>query len=234
MDSLLVSASDVVVVRNAADKSSSVVRLNGEQKIGKSRVNLKDAIGLPYSTYFELNGRKFQRIGDVVEAENEDKEDGTATDPSAATSSAVLNTLSDEEIRRYLDNIMEKNAEVQGVRGDNSFYVDTNTAQKLSDQDIAKLRAQGLGGEDIIKTLMKNSDTFAYKSDFAQAKWIKRKEMKYRKQYQVLRSTPATICEASFSKNKDKICNLRVDSLAQILSQSGESQLPTNAGIDVF
>lgn len=30
-----------------------------------------------------------------------------------------------------------------------------------------------------------------------------------------------SICEASFDKNKEKICNLRFDSLAQIISQSG-------------
>jgi len=36
-----------------------------------------------------------------------------------------------------------------------------------------------------------------------------------------VKATPQSICEASFKKNKEKICNMRYDSLAQILSQSG-------------
>eukprot|EP01039_Chlorochromonas_danica_P002810 gene2810-3064_t len=231
---------ETVVIKNADDKSAFVVKVNGEQKIGKSRVYLKDVIGLPYTTYFELVGRKFQKIENIVEncdggkdGEGEVCEGGAAAEPSPpAVVPAVAGSsqtggsgtgtkLSQQEIRSYVTNVLEKNAKVEGVRGDNSFYVDTNTAQKLSDSDILKLREQGLSGEEIIKTLIENSDTFAYKTDYAQAKWIKRKEMKYRKKYQILRATPATICEASFCKNKEKICNMRFDSLAQVLSQSG-------------
>lgn len=32
----------------------------------------------------------------------------------------------------------------------------------------------------------------------------------------IVRCCPFSICEASFDKNKDKICNLRSDSLAQV------------------
>lgn len=230
MDSLIINAKDTVVVKNADDKSSCIVKLNGDQKIGKSRVNMKDTVGLPYASYFELAGRKFQRIREIVEQADGGECEGNTEAPEALAAAASqgdaptatnLHALSDAQLRSYVAEILQKNAEVSGVRGDNSFYVDTNTAQKLTDADILKLREEGLSGEEIIKILMKNSDTFAYKTDFAQAKWIKRKEKKYRKKYQVMRCTPATVCEASFSKNKEKICNLRVDSLAQILSQSG-------------
>ena len=71
------------------------------------------------------------------------------------------------------------------VRGDNSFYVDTNTAQKLTEPDICRLKESGLNGEEIIRTLIENSETFASKTDYAQEKWIKRKEMKYRKKVRI-------------------------------------------------
>lgn len=237
MDKPTIDVNDTVVLRNADDKSSFILKVNGEQKIGKSRVNLKNVIDLPYATYFELNGRKFQKVENVVDLGDGEGEGESSTEAPAPTmnlpsaslvqqqpqAASNLNTLSDQEIQCYVTNILDKNASVDGIRGDNSFYVDSNTAQKLSDADIIRLREQGLSGEEIIKTLIDNSDTFAYKTDFAQAKWIKRKERKYRKKYQIVRCTPATVCEASFSKNKEKICNMRFDTLAQVLSQAGIS-----------
>jgi tRNA (adenine-N(1)-)-methyltransferase non-catalytic subunit len=47
---------------------------------------------------------------------------------------------------------------------------------------------------------------------------IKRKEKKYNRQIRVMKATPATVCDVYHYKNKDKTCNLRIDSLAQILS----------------
>ena len=37
----------------------------------------------------------------------------------------------------------------------------------------------------------------------------------------ILKSTPSSICDVYNHKNKDKICGLRNDTLAQIISQSG-------------
>jgi hypothetical protein len=210
-----IQGGDHLVLRNASDKSCYVLRVNGEQKIGKFRVILKDCINDPYSSYYELNGRKFMKISDVQESENgNDGENVPEEQPQ-------FNNFTDSDIKSYVDSIVEKNATADVIRGDNSGYVDTNTAQKLTDADIIKLREEGLSGEEIIKSLIENSETFAKKSDFAQAKWIKRKEKKYRKKYQILKSTPFTICEASLFKNKDKISNMRYESLAQVLGHSG-------------
>jgi len=211
-----IQGGDHLVVRNASDRSCYILRVNGEQKIGKFRVILKDCINDPYASYYELNGRKFVKIPDVDENENGNEgEGGTDEQPPQ------FGTFTDSEIKAYVDSVVEKNATTDVIRGDNSGYVDTNTAQKLKDSDIIKLREQGLSGEEIIKSLIENSDTFAKKSDFAQAKWIKRKEKKYRKKYQLLKTNPFTICEASLFKNKDKISNMRYESLAQILGHAG-------------
>jgi hypothetical protein len=60
-------------------------------------------------------------------------------------------------------------AVVEGVvKGDNSHYVDTNTAQRLSNEDIVKLKDSGSTAQQIIQTLIQHSDTFASKTDFAQ------------------------------------------------------------------
>jgi len=194
-----VATGDSLVVRSYDDKCSYILQVNGEKKINKSRVSLKEIVGQPYGAVFELSGRVFERVSNAEQAATElydgDDKGGEST-----------------EVAVNLDG---------GVRGDNSTYVDTNTAQRLTNEDISNLKESGASATDIIKSLIQNSDTFAAKTDYAQAKWIKKKENKYRRRYKVLRSNPMTICEASFDKNREKICGLRFDSLAQIISQSG-------------
>jgi tRNA (adenine-N(1)-)-methyltransferase non-catalytic subunit len=63
--------------------------------------------------------------------------------------------------------------------GDNRSYFDNNTAQKLKDTDIHNLRDSGASGSEIINSLIANSDTWTNKSEFAQEKWLKRKQKKY-------------------------------------------------------
>jgi tRNA (adenine-N(1)-)-methyltransferase non-catalytic subunit len=65
-----------------------------------------------------------------------------------------------------------------GAGGDNSGYTDTNTAQKLTECDIMSLKEEGATGEDIIRSLVENSETWASKTSYAQEKWLKRKAKK--------------------------------------------------------
>ena len=72
------------------------------------------------------------------------------------------------------------NCRESGVSGgDNRQYNDTNTAQKLSIDDKSKLKESGASGVQIIQSLMSNSETFSGKTEFAQEKWLKRKQKKY-------------------------------------------------------
>jgi tRNA (adenine-N(1)-)-methyltransferase non-catalytic subunit len=192
----IISEGDSLVVRSYDDKCSYVLQVNGDKKINKSRVSLKEIVGQPYGAVFELNNRKFQRVSEAIQAEVELYDADDYGEPVEAPADGRL-------------------------KGDNSTYVDTNTAQKLSNVDIAKLKESGMSAQNIIKNLIQNSDTFAAKTDYAQAKWIKKKENKYRRRYKILRSTPMSICEASFDKNREKVCGMRFDTLAQVLSQSG-------------
>ena len=61
-DKETISAGDSLVVRSYDDKCSYILDVNGEKKINKSRVSLKEIIGQPYGAVFELNNRKFQRV----------------------------------------------------------------------------------------------------------------------------------------------------------------------------
>lgn len=180
---------DMVIIRMHDDKSTCIVKVQSvDQKIGRTRVSLKNLYGAPYGSIFQICDRKLEYVND-----------GKGFDET------VYEEETDDEVKR----------------GDNSTYVDTNTAQKLSLTSIQQLRESGISGQEIIKSLIENSDTWGTKTSFAQAKWLKRKERKYVRKLRVVKSTPATVCEVYHGKNKDKVCNMRPDTLAQILSQSG-------------
>lgn len=183
----LIKDTDTVIVRSVDDKCCYILKVNGEQKLGKSRIHLKNLVGQPYGSVFELIGRHLILVDKT--------ENFTEYEVEAETA--------------------------ESEKGNNSTYVDTNTAQKLTDAEIKELKAAGKSGGEIIQTLINNSDTFATKTDYAQEKWIKRKEKKYRMMYRVLKSDPYNICECSFDKNREKVCGMRPDSLAQVIAQSG-------------
>jgi hypothetical protein len=225
-----IAVGEHVVMKYSQDKGSYILRADYGQKMGPTRVNLADLAGKPFTQTYELKGRRFELVHDVSNSElvfeddtNEDNEAKNSSEKDVEENEATvqhLNAMSNSEINQYMNELWSS-GDKKPVKGDNSVYVDTNTAQKLSTADIANLRQQGLNGAEIVKSLMENSSTFGIKSDFAQAKYIKRKEKKYRKLYQVLPANPATICETYTYKNRDKVMNLRYDSLAQILSHSG-------------
>jgi len=62
---------------------------------------------------------------------------------------------------------------------DNRDLVDKNTAQKLSQEDINKMKASGASGQDIIAKLVQSSTTFSQKTAYSQQKYLKKKQRKY-------------------------------------------------------
>lgn len=61
----------------------------------------------------------------------------------------------------------------------NKDLLDDGTAQKLSKEDIEKLKGEGLQGTDIIEKLVENSATFSAKTEFSQDKYKRKKQKKY-------------------------------------------------------
>ncbi|CAM9249660.1 unnamed protein product [Choristocarpus tenellus] len=106
------------------------------------------------------------------------------------------------------------------VVNDNRNFVDTNTAQKLKEEDIRKMKEGGMGGQAIIEALMENSDTWGNKTQYSQAKWLRRKQQKYRPRIRAMKVTGSSLCDAYFVKHRDKVCGLRSDTLALILSNA--------------
>ncbi|TMW64569.1 hypothetical protein Poli38472_011449 [Pythium oligandrum] len=101
--------------------------------------------------------------------------------------------------------------------GDNRDYTDTNSAQRLSNKEIAGLRESGVSGQEIIQKLVENSETWESKNEFSKQKYLKKKQQKYMPRVRFLKCTADSLCRTYRTKNPTKICNIREDSLGQIL-----------------
>ena len=65
--------------------------------------------------------------------------------------------------------------------------------------------------------MVENSSTWENKTEFSKQKYLKKKQQKYMPRVRFLRCTAESLCRTYRLKNPAKICNLREDSLGQIL-----------------
>ncbi|KPI90565.1 hypothetical protein ABL78_0325 [Leptomonas seymouri] len=110
---------------------------------------------------------------------------------------------------------------------DNRDLVDDNTNQQLSNEEVAAIRREkGLG--ELLQTLKENSASYGTKTNFAQEKYLKKKQKKYGTLFKLERVTVDNLAEVhlptinpSDSAPDDARCiRLRADSLALILHHS--------------
>eukprot|EP01064_Diplonema_japonicum_P031152 TRINITY_DN5483_c0_g3_i1.p1 TRINITY_DN5483_c0_g3~~TRINITY_DN5483_c0_g3_i1.p1 ORF type:complete len:427 (+),score=94.81 TRINITY_DN5483_c0_g3_i1:81-1361(+) len=102
---------------------------------------------------------------------------------------------------------------------DNRGLLDTNTAQQANTEELLALKKGG-GGNDAVKVLVNSSATFAGKTVYSQEKYIKKKQKKWSFSMRPRRATLANSLELYHVKKPEKLMNLRVDGIAQILHQA--------------
>ena len=79
------------------------------------------------------------------------------------------------------------------------------------------MRDSGTSGEAVMAALIENSDTFAKKTKFSQAKFLKKKAKKYHHYIMVRKPSIRLLMEIHYTADPMKLLNLRIDTLAQIL-----------------
>eukprot|EP00752_Nemacystus_decipiens_P006914 g6208.t1 len=191
-----VNEGDTILIDHSDGRTFFVTVESGKRvNIGKTSCKMSYLLNAPYGAVFELDGNKLVRVdGELVEADEE---------PPGVAEQATAPALA-TDVRPQ----------------DNRGFTDTNTAQKLTEEDIAKMKNDGKGGQAIIQALMENSDTWENKTQYSQAKWLKRKKQKYRPRVRVVRVTGRTMCDAYFIKNREKVSNLRSDTLGLVLTHA--------------
>ena len=118
-------------------------------------------------------------------------------------------------------NIVEEQIEAPCDDGrSNKHFSDTKggDAQKLSADDIQRLRMQGLSGDQIVEQLCANSTTFSSKTAFAQEKYKMKKLKKHTVRVKARQPTARAICEAYFYKSPASTNYLRFDALSMLLN----------------
>lgn len=129
--------------------------------------------------------------------------------------------ISGHEIHHVQQSAFKANEPIKtddAVQKDNRSIFDDGKSQKLTKDDIENLKAKGISGEKIIENLIENSSTFKEKSTFSQEKYLKKKKEKYVGTFQILMPNTRLLAQMYYSRNPLKICNMRMDSLAQMLA----------------
>ncbi|TPX48873.1 hypothetical protein SeMB42_g02812 [Synchytrium endobioticum] len=94
--------------------------------------------------------------------------------------------------------------------------------QKLSRDEIEALKKDSLKGnvssQELIKTLVENSASFDKKTEFSKAKYIKKKQAKFTKAFIPTLPTARSLCDFFFEEDREKIRQIRVDTLSMVLN----------------
>lgn len=101
---------------------------------------------------------------------------------------------------------------------DNRDLIDTGDSQKLTTSDIEAFKKSGMSGHDMVKKIVENSNTFHEKTAFAKEKYLRKKQKKYLNFVQILKPNIRLLAEMYYMQGPLKICNLRIDSLSQMLA----------------
>lgn len=102
---------------------------------------------------------------------------------------------------------------------DNRSLVDLDSNQKLSRDDILNMK-KNMSGVAIVDQLVEHSSTFQKKTEFSQQKYIKKKKKKYVPMFTAVKPTSRLLAQMYYNRGPRKICNLRADALAQILTHA--------------
>ena len=146
----LIQQGDAVIVRMHDDKSTCIIKVQGDAKICRSKVSTKGLVGVPYGTVFQIAGRQLVQVKDEKELDMLDapteyfaSSSSSSSGSSSSSSSGIVGGGNGEDITT-----------VTAAAGDNRGYADTNTAQKLTPDEIKQMRQSGATPKAIIQQLI--------------------------------------------------------------------------------
>lgn len=184
-----------MIIATNGEKKLLRVDKSGKVQVGTDRFPAQQLVGLPYGSVLAVDGRRIVADDRLPEDIN-----GIAREWESAMQAGDTGVVEDRS---------------------NKELFDDGTAQKLSGEDIERLKADGLAGDELVSTLARNSATFESKTAFSQHKWLKKKAQKYTPVVQLLETTPTELCEMyAHTQRLDRIHALRADALALSLERS--------------
>ncbi|KAM9703947.1 tRNA (adenine(58)-N(1))-methyltransferase non-catalytic subunit TRM6 [Menidia menidia] len=116
------------------------------------------------------------------------------------------------------DEDTESPADTKVTGADNRNIIDDGKSQTLTRDDIEILKEKNLKPTEIIQQLIEHSSTFNNKTEYAQDKYIEKKKKKYENAVTILKPTCRILAMMYHGREPGKICHLRYDTLAQMLT----------------
>ncbi|KAF7303222.1 hypothetical protein MKEN_01286000 [Mycena kentingensis (nom. inval.)] len=109
---------------------------------------------------------------------------------------------------------------VEDTDATNELINDGQFVQPLTLDEIQALKQAGTHASEIIKMQIEQHANYSLKTEYSKEKYKKRKEAKYSKTFTTIEPTLFNVCEFWFNKDKDRIRDIRVDTLSQILNMA--------------
>jgi tRNA (adenine-N(1)-)-methyltransferase non-catalytic subunit len=214
----IIDPGSFVVIKMHDDKSTNIIKVDGEWKINRKYLDTSPLVGQPFGAIFEIIEDKAtdKKKGDRYKNQNgKERKSGYRIVRLPGVNTLDLDVSFADQLSKPPQDNLEG-----GTSAGNDWYADTNTAQKLEQRDLQDMRDQGVENVDIIRKLVENSETWSSKTSFAQEKWLKRKARKYMPRFRVEKCTPVTMCNVYRTKNAARICGIRPDTLGRMLSHA--------------
>lgn len=87
-------------------------------------------------------------------------------------------------------------------------------------EEIETLKQSGVHATDIIKKQIEQHANYSLKTEYSKEKYKKRKEAKYSKSFTTIEPTLFNVCEYWFTKDQNRIRDLRADTLSQMMNMA--------------
>ncbi|KAF7307171.1 hypothetical protein MIND_00510700 [Mycena indigotica] len=111
-------------------------------------------------------------------------------------------------------------ADIEDTDATNELINDGEFVQPLTGDEIQALKQSGTHASDIIKMQIEQHANYSLKTEYSKEKYKKRKEAKYSKTFTTVEPTLFNVCEYWFNKDPDRVRDIRIDALSQILNMA--------------
>ncbi|KAA1468108.1 Gcd10p-domain-containing protein [Dentipellis sp. KUC8613] len=108
--------------------------------------------------------------------------------------------------------------DIEDTEATNELINDGQFVQPLTAEEIEALKQSGVHATDIIKKQIEMHANYSLKTEYSKEKYKKRKEAKYSKFFTPIEPTLFNVCEYWFNKDQNRIRDLRIDTLSQMMN----------------
>jgi tRNA (adenine-N(1)-)-methyltransferase non-catalytic subunit len=112
---------------------------------------------------------------------------------------------------------LQLDIELEEKEGSNENIIDFEGNQKLTFEEIEKMKILASGTE-IVQSIIENHADFDKKTTFAKFKYLKRKSSKFIKGFTAQKITARRLLEYFSEKNLQRVKEIRIDTLSQIIT----------------